>query len=911
MMLQLFNRHKRNKAGGHREHGSITVYVALLLVPTVFFVGFFSDLARLRIAQSQAVTAADDYAEAVLSYYDNVLKDLYGLYGVTPTMLDRFTDGSTDTGYLKSQFHPRDGRASAINDENINKVMGALGSVATDAEGKLVSVNSSPYYPLQSIDVNLNVSPVSVTTLGKSGGGTANLANQEIFASQLGDFMQYRIVQQLMRPDNPAGGVIDSLELLTHIPENMGAVSAMGDLSEATEAFYAAVKSYFDALKVFTDLQVYPEGSGGGSYMNTLLQAHYECSAMWARTINHAKYPDLCDTRDKLQELESEYESILDEIENVQLAGEEPTEEQLKRRDDKSREVNDKQREFNRLLNEVLQPAIDAKNSFDTIWKGRYNDIGLSNYKGAVGILDKALSSVESTGNALLQKLPDIKARVGADGVDSDIKDELGKQIGDIEKLLNDLGLYRDVRDVIGGAENTQYIADLNAECGTRDTEMEIFIFAVTNGTEQTLELYDGAGIYDEALAGVFDSDYNIRNEHRDFPPEAAPNNWVDFRESYNKFYKTLEESFAQYGDQQQAYNERKSKNEQKQKEVEEALNADDDAADNVRDIPGFITQHAAADDATKPLLEKFQITKILKSLGDSTSFGDFIGDQAVQTLLKFYTIEYGCGMFTDRMTGRPDPETGETVEPVSLTEYDKCKSINYAYGGELEYVLTGRKGDGSAHDNMKDAASRIKMIRMGLNVLSVFRTPELREAINAAAQETGMFAPLVAVVMYTLVGGIETAADWNDLKDGKSVLLLKKGVAQFTAINDMLSFIGLGDITKEATEAGTKLSYEQYLFIMLLLFTSRDKIFGRTMDLVELNVNTVEQNLDESGTLSEEQYKFKLADSLTAVNADCDVSLDFLTISPRFAGQVVPTLQTDMESMQDNVYRYSVIRSY
>ena len=67
----------------HRQRGMITVFVTLMMVPVVVITGLMVDVSRLKLYSSQAVMAADSYGEAILSEYDNLLKELYGLFSVT------------------------------------------------------------------------------------------------------------------------------------------------------------------------------------------------------------------------------------------------------------------------------------------------------------------------------------------------------------------------------------------------------------------------------------------------------------------------------------------------------------------------------------------------------------------------------------------------------------------------------------------------------------------------------------------------------------------------------------------------------------------------------------------------------------------------------------------------------------
>ena len=66
-----------------KNQGVITAFVTMIMVPVVVFTGIFVDISRFKFCSSQAIMAADAYAEGVLGTYDNVLKELYGLFSIT------------------------------------------------------------------------------------------------------------------------------------------------------------------------------------------------------------------------------------------------------------------------------------------------------------------------------------------------------------------------------------------------------------------------------------------------------------------------------------------------------------------------------------------------------------------------------------------------------------------------------------------------------------------------------------------------------------------------------------------------------------------------------------------------------------------------------------------------------------
>ena len=81
LMRKIWKNKKKKKRAG--SHGIITVFVTLMMVPVVAITGIMVDVARLNLYSSQAVMAADTYGDAVLSEFDNLLKELYGLFSVT------------------------------------------------------------------------------------------------------------------------------------------------------------------------------------------------------------------------------------------------------------------------------------------------------------------------------------------------------------------------------------------------------------------------------------------------------------------------------------------------------------------------------------------------------------------------------------------------------------------------------------------------------------------------------------------------------------------------------------------------------------------------------------------------------------------------------------------------------------
>ena len=62
--------------------GAVTVFVTLLLIPAVLVSGTAVDLARIHTARSIVQDANQLAANSVLTQYNALLKDLYGVFGI-------------------------------------------------------------------------------------------------------------------------------------------------------------------------------------------------------------------------------------------------------------------------------------------------------------------------------------------------------------------------------------------------------------------------------------------------------------------------------------------------------------------------------------------------------------------------------------------------------------------------------------------------------------------------------------------------------------------------------------------------------------------------------------------------------------------------------------------------------------
>ena len=66
-----------------RIQGSISILLAIILVPTMLLSGLIVDLSRFSMAKAMVSSAGDLTMNAALADYDAILKEVYGLFAVS------------------------------------------------------------------------------------------------------------------------------------------------------------------------------------------------------------------------------------------------------------------------------------------------------------------------------------------------------------------------------------------------------------------------------------------------------------------------------------------------------------------------------------------------------------------------------------------------------------------------------------------------------------------------------------------------------------------------------------------------------------------------------------------------------------------------------------------------------------
>lgn len=248
-----------------------------------------------------------------------------------------------------------------------------------------------------------------------------------------------------------------------------------------------------------------------------------------------------------------------------------------------------------------------------------------------------------------------------------------------------------------------------------------------------------------------------------------------------------------------------------------------------------------------------------------SSIFADFGGTfkrSLVDARDDLYTISYIFDMFTydtfdkegcynalseaDQKSKDPEKKYDSVrakwedsgMKTLTLTPRDTKN--NWAYGGEVEYILYGGKTNS---ENKKAAYGRIYMVRYALDLSPVFQTYWNDKMLNSLAMALDAFAHIPTGVTKTAaclaITAAEAGADIKLLKKGVPVLLYKSKksdlICSFKSV-----FNGAETSNGAKVDGRVALQYSDYLKIFLLMKlvgSDENIIYLRTGDVIQANM--------------------------------------------------------------------------
>ena len=381
---------KQMKIRKKRRHdrGIITVFATLMMVPTVAITGILVDVSRLKLYSSQAVMAADSYGSAVLSEYDHLLKQLYGLFSVTQNE-EGLEALQTYAEYAGYSFNPNG-----------------------DDQG------FSGFMPYDDADLDIQYEKVD----------GASLSNPNVLMTQISDFMRFRIVEEVLS----GAGILDTLGEFDSMDSDMEVMEKRTELTDSSTEILEAIGKYYAELK---KLAAYP------NYIAGLKQAAESLAGTLNETVDSEEYELYYFYKHHADAIEA----IITEIEEGEETSDPEPEEEDEEEEEEERpwgvfDLSDKEDIYTRytefdvhryeenLLREV-QNGVDAASNFDS------TPIDFDSVNSTINELKTLAQNISITIGILEQKVNDLEAKLP--DCSPEVAEGIRNEIRELQKLLD------------------------------------------------------------------------------------------------------------------------------------------------------------------------------------------------------------------------------------------------------------------------------------------------------------------------------------------------------------------------------------------------------------------------------------------------------------------------------------------
>lgn len=886
------------------ERGSVTVFLTLILIPTIIITAVLMDMSRIRLFSNQAIMAADNYAEGVLAEYDNLLKELYGVFAVTQDKegVEAINDLRE---YVKTSFDPS------------GKIMNfghLAGILSKDVDGFM------PYKPKEAeegIAVGKDEFPYYEAVEG------ANLSNPYVLGTQIGDFMRYRMFKELGKSEEEGGGVLDTLDSLKSIETDSEVAKKMENVMKKISAIIEKQEEFYDkVLDIEDEYYIYLK------MLNIMYDVAQDGGDVYDKI--HSLRLDIHGLELDSLRLDNDSFVFMEDypFDNDEATSDEPTgmralingeySKYFKKRKvlgEASANVNsdeDEDEDDEEKKSQIEKELRWYSDSYQSVYNGADSSkfkVRIDNYAAIADGLKPEAENLMSSLDDLMETIEDVESGLNDENISENMRKNV-KSTLDIYKHLSD---YSDGYGKI--AENFINQKSLNEEF-KHAAEL------INNYLRASVDYYlNEHPILPENLKPSGEDVKSINIEKFKRYLYTRGNGASDFL-----LYNKLNEAFGILGT---SYRKLKNITQSSQKILEDEKNKlekEDENTDGIKKIP-----------------ENFEIEDT-GSISQSGSISDFFKKGTLDTRInKIYTIRYALGMFSNYVDKNKDSKT-------SMTGYDMSR-LNYMYGGEQEYLIRGSR---EPKENLNDTRNKILTFRSGVNLASTFAINKLNDIINEYTLKMSKYEFITAiafnVAFRAAMGAAETVEDWRLLKEGKKVGLMKSKLSDLLAIEVISSWLEVLDVIngpsvsdeimqklKQGIEESTdinengnlsegegndsrsiKLDYSQFVNIMLMIFVDTDTLVKRTGNLICINVN----NAINNGNL--DSQRFTLKNAVTAVKGTSSVHFKFFMLPNGFGGRnnyegmgafsrkvVDQDTYNKMKEIEKNRYMFSVIRGY
>ena len=830
--------------------GAVTVFVTLLLIPAVLVSGTAVDLARIHTARSIVQDANVLAANSVLTQYNALLNNLYGLFGVAEDdpILGKLLDE-----YIKVSIFGESGQ-----DRSMGTLQLFYGSNISLAEPQFAD--------------------------GK------NLRNIDVLQRQIEEYMKFR---------GPVIIVQDMLELLgsSTFKEDTGVINDKLEIESAIAEIYEKYKELHSAITAADRCDQVNGGIVGGTVGTVsssldLIREQFvslrACYEAWENASSGTTKNDHA----------ARYNAILSNIRSRTIGG------PVGSNWSNGRWLSTSSPQgLNRTIENAKDHADRFKPRFDTVVDIAGQIDSMKNeLSRKIDELERSLNSgtgndelraalTERTGTppkSIIERYRDILKWDNLQEMAEIFKENGNDYIDNIMKPLLDDVMYRNANNSSGASL-------------TRSQLQNIL-------TNSSLALSAGVTAAN-SRAAIFAS-YTRANITYNVPPGFL--RFANCSERNNAFFDELDLMMNQpdtppiklYDEQNEAGG---SNPEAKQRNmINELLDMAGSAYAGLTNDPmgaRFINGNMITDSEEMNMRDIIKIIPQASNEPVSSVISDPLGSitRAADYLL---LLSYCTSMFSNYATARPE-STGKSPRelsglsfPKSITGVPLSPEVNYFFQSEWEYLYNGNT---NASKNLSAVSRLIFIVRLICNYITVFSVSEVTTIITGIRTAFAWNPPLsllLGELARAAFVAAESAIDVATLRAGYKVPLIKSGKSGEWICSPRGVAKALADVAADVAGTENKnndkgLSYSNYLvffFIAKGLVSSdaSSDLAKRTADLIEWNViNYKSGSFSDEGKMAgalSDGSRFKLIEMKTDFSLTTTVDMKMLFLSMAFA---------------------------
>ena len=835
--------------------GAVTVFVTLLLIPAMLVSGTAVDLARIHTARSIIQDANQLAGNAVLSQYNALLYDLYGLFGVA--------EDDPILGQLLDEYI----KVSVFGESNQDRSLGTLQLFY----GSNLSLNDPLFAD------------------GK------NLRNEEVLQRQIEEYMKFR---------GPVIIVQDILDLLgsSTFKEDSGVIDDKLKIESAIADIYEKYKELYNVIAAADKCDQVSGGIVGGtvgtvsSSLDLIRQQFINlkaCYEAWEKESEPTRKYDYA----------LKYIAILINIRSRTIGG------PVGSNWSNGRWLSSSSPQgLNRTIENAKDHADRFKPKFDAVVSiARQIDNMTSELSRRIDELERRLQSgecndelraalTERTGSpakSIIERYRDILRWNNIENMANIFKEGGCQYIDEVMKPLLDDVMYRNGNNSSGANLTRAQLENIHAN----------WSFAMS---------YDVSAA--NCLASTF-AGYSKSNITYNVPPGFMK--FGDHPGDNEAFFEELNQMMNQpdippiklYDEQSDAGG---ANVEAKQRNmIKDLLNLVTTAYEGLANEP-LGAKYINNSSSSNP--DKMDMQDIVKIIPQATNepVANVLSDpygSATRAADYLLLLSYCSSVFSNYATARPD-SAGKTRDDLSGVNFPKSikgvplsPEVNYFFQSEWEYLYNGSD---NAAKNLSSVSKLIFVLRLICNYITVFSVSEVTTIITGI-KVAFAWNPALSILLSELARAAfvaaESAVDVATLRAGYKVPLIKSGRSGEWKCGPSGVAKALADIATEAVNGsnaastGTNndkgLSYSNYLlffFISKAIVSSGAELelTRRTADLIEWNVINYKNGIfsDEgkmAGALSEGN-RFKLVDMKTDFGLTTIVDMRMLFLSMPFA---------------------------